>query len=155
MIRLLILLFLIGFGLGCKKQPQAVLGAKDVGELANVLREGKPQERPAAALELSKRGPDAFKALPALVEALQSDNPALRQNAALALGKIGPLASVAVDPLIKVLSDPEWTVRRSAVIALGEIGDPISLPAVQGLSRNPDSLVRKAAEQSAARLKAK
>ncbi len=155
MSRLFILMILIGTLTGCKKEKAPALDKKDVGELASVLRDGKPEEKAAVALELSKRGPDAQKAIPALVEALRSGDPAVRQNAALALGKIGPPAAAAVEPLIEVLADPQWTVRRSAVMALGEIGDAKALTAVEALSRDPDSLVRKAAEQTAKRLRGK
>ena len=155
MTRLIISLILISVSLGCRKDKQESLRGKDVGELINALRNGKPEEKPAVALELSRRGPDSLKALPALVEALASDDPAFRQNAAIALGKIGPTATAAVDPLIEALADPEWTVRRNAAMALGEIGDPRALPSVEGLSRDSDSLVRKAAAESAKRLRQK
>lgn len=153
MFRLLVLGLLVVSPIGCKKDRPATLEGKDVGELSQALRDGKPEEKAAAALELSKRGAESRSAVPALIESLQSDDPAVRQNAALALGKIGPHATEAVEPLIKSLADPDWGVRRNAVMALGEIGDPKARTAVEGMARDPDSLVRKAAEQSAKRLR--
>src|SRR6266545_7059306 len=56
MTRLMISLILVSVSLGCRKDKQESLRGKDIGELINDLRNGKPEEKPAVALELSKRG---------------------------------------------------------------------------------------------------
>ena len=134
---------------GAKSAPES----RDVNELEARFHDRDPGVRAKAALQLSKLGGNAAKAVPALVEALKNDDPLLRQNAALALGKIGPAAKDSAPALIEALGDQEWTVRRSAVLALGEIGDPQALTAVEALVRDPDSLVRKAAVESAKKLR--
>jgi vesicle coat complex subunit len=132
---------------GCRSSKTGDL--RDVNELEKQLQDREPAVRAKAALDLSKHGAAAAKTVPALIEALKSNDSALRQNAALALGRIGPAANQAVPALTQALVDSEWTVRRHAVIALGEIGDPQALPAVLAAARDPDSLVRKAAAESA------
>jgi HEAT repeat protein len=150
-LRLVVVVSLIATGCrGAKSAPES----RDVNELEARLRDRDPGIRAKAALQLSKLGGGAAKAIPALIEALKNDDPLLRQNAALALGKIGPAARDAVPALMEALGDGEWTVRRSAVQALGEIGDAQALAAVEALARDPDSLVRKAATESAKKLQA-
>src|SRR5262249_50417502 len=83
-----------------------------------------------AAWALGQIGPEAKRAVPALIDRLnKSDEPEVRWNAAWALGKIGaePKSAVpksAVPALIEVLnkeSEPE--VLKRAAWALGQIGE--------------------------------
>jgi HEAT repeat protein len=55
-----------------------------------------------------------------------------------------------VPALGDALGDSEWAVRRQAAIALGHIGPDArpAIPALQKVSRDPDPLVRKAAQQA-------
>jgi HEAT repeat protein len=138
--------------LGCKGSKTSS-EPRPVAELEARIRDKDPAVRSKATLEMGRHGSNAASAVPALIEALKSDDSALRQHAALSLGKIGPGAKDGVPALIEALGDSEWTVRRNAVNALGEIGDPRALPAVEARTSDPDSLVRKAAVESAKKLR--
>src|SRR5262249_40159735 len=64
-----------------------------------------------AALLLAKLGPDAKKAVPALVRALDDKDPFIRDAAASALGRIGPAAKEAAPACINLFARQN---RRSA-----------------------------------------
>jgi HEAT repeat protein len=128
---------------------------KSVARLQQMLRDPNPTVQAQGAYGLSRLGPEARDAVPALIEAMKGET-LVRENAALALGQIGPEAREAVPTLIEVLNDPEWTVRRHAAIALGEIG-PDAMQAVRNLEKlrkDPDRLVRRAAEEALAKIRA-
>ena len=57
--------------------------------------------------------------------------------------------------LTEALKDPAWGVRRHAALALGDIGPAArpALPRLEALRKDPDSLVRKAAQVSAGKVK--
>jgi HEAT repeat protein len=57
--------------------------------------------------------------------------------------------------LIEALRDKEWTVRRNAALALGKMGaDARSAAGALGkLRRDPDHLVRKAAQEALPKVK--
>jgi hypothetical protein len=123
---------------------------KSVADLDRMLHDGDATVRTQGAIGLSKLGPAAAPAVPALVEASRAPEPLLRQNAALALGQIGPEAREAVPDLIKLLDDPEWAVRRQAAVALGGIGPDAreAAAALEQLGRDPHQVVRKAAAEA-------
>jgi HEAT repeat protein len=125
------------------------LEGKSVGEWEKLLRVGDATARAQAGLGLSKLGPAAAAATPALIEALKDDKPLVRQNAAVALQAIGPEARSAIPTLIAALGDSEWTVRRQAALALGAIGaDPRSAAALRKASNDKNSLVQRAAMEA-------
>jgi HEAT repeat protein len=132
---------------GCGGKPYE---GKSLAELQQMLRDPSPTVQAQGAFGLSRMGPAAKNAVPALIECLKKD-PLVRQNAALALGAIGPeAASECVPALVELLHDSEWTVRRQATAALGELGPSAAdaLPELKKLSRDKDSLVRKAAAEA-------
>jgi HEAT repeat protein len=123
--------------------------------LAAALRSANEEHaRRCAAQQVLGTGPEAVRAVPALVENLSNDR--IAPDMADALGRIGPRAEAAVDPLTEVLRDEKgrirvwaaealWRIRRddaslkpliealgsddpwapqSAAIALGNIGPP-------------------------------
>ncbi len=139
---------------GCRaKMP---LEDKSVAELESILREDDPVAQAQAAYHLSRRGPEARTAVPALIEALKKET-LVRQNAALALGQIGPDAKEAVPALVEALRDPEWTVRRQAAVALGLIGPHArpAIPALQKLKQDRRKYVQDAAQEALRRIRQK
>lgn len=138
---------------GCRAKPP--YEGKSVAELEQMLRAPNPAVRVRGAYGLSRLGPEARSAVPALMEAMKKDS-LVRQNAALALGQIGPSAREAVPALNEALSDPEWAVRRQAALALGKIGPEArtAIPGLQKMSRDPDPLVREAAHKALKQIRA-
>lgn len=63
-------------------------------------------------------------------------------------------AKAAVDGLIAVLRDPNVGVRREAALALGRIGDPSALPPLSSALADDSAVVRGAAAQAIADIKA-
>jgi HEAT repeat protein len=124
---------------------------KSVAQLEAMLRSPDPTTQVQGAYGLSRLGPGASPAVPALVEVLHGGNSLVRQNAALALGKIGPDARAAVPELVRMLRDPDWLLRRQAAIALGEIGpDDAAAAELKRLKRDLPA-VRHAAEDALAK----
>jgi HEAT repeat protein len=145
--RLLVLAVFVSAG--CSREPRDAAGWQER------LRDDDPATQARAAYSLSKLGAEAKSAVPDLIAALKSASSEVRQNAALALGQIGPDAAAAVPALTDALADEQWTVRRQAVLALGQIGaaaKPASAK-VQALTRDPNSLVAKAAQEVAGKMK--
>lgn len=69
----------------------------------------------------------AADAVPPLVELLKHEDPHIRWNAARTLGKIGEPALAAVPGLLIQLEDKEPLVREHAAEALGDIGPRVAL----------------------------
>src|SRR5436190_23433397 len=86
-----LLVMLLGLGCGSKSPYEG----KSVADLEHMLRDADPAVQTQGAFGLSRLGPEARTAVPALIEALQSAEPRVRQNAALALTEIGPDAREA------------------------------------------------------------
>jgi HEAT repeat protein len=139
--------FLLLLLAGCGKSPPPYEG-KSVSELEEMLRSPDEARQLQGAFGLSRQGADAAPALPALRQALQSDKAPVRQAAAQALGKIGN--AEAVPDLVAALRDSHWPVRRQAAVALGELGPAAraARPDLEKLRRDPDPLVRKAAQDA-------
>ncbi|MCX7015949.1 MAG: HEAT repeat domain-containing protein [Candidatus Sumerlaeota bacterium] len=97
----------------------------------------------AAAFQLSRLGPGAKEAVPALIEVLRYEDQHPRMFAALALAMIGPDAAPAVPALVRAMEDAGSSdsptanymyVRAAAAFALGMIG-PAAREAVPALAR--------------------
>src|SRR5579872_6789141 len=73
---------------GCAKKPP--YQGRSVDELRQMLADPDPKVQAQGAIGLSRLGPEAAPAVPALIDALKSPNAYVRQQAALALGKVGP-----------------------------------------------------------------
>jgi HEAT repeat protein len=141
--------------IGCaRKLP---FEGKSVAELQTMLQDSDPAIQAQGAFGLSRLGAESAPAVPALIESLQSPDPLVRQHSALALGEIGPEAAQAVQALMGALADPEWTVRRQAALALGRLGErarPSVGPLRKLQRRDPNSLVRKAAQEALGKIEA-
>ena len=142
-----LVMLLLVFLSACRAKPP--YEGKSAAELEQMLRGPNPAAQAQGAFGLSRLGPEARSAVPALIAALKKDR-LVRKNAALALGQIGPEARDAVPALSDALGDSEWAVRRQAALALGQIGPEArkAIPALQKVSRDPDLLVRQAAQKA-------
>jgi HEAT repeat protein len=89
-------------------------------DLLHYLQSDDPQQRQAAAIELSRIQDEAI--IPALLTALEDSDSTVRANAAAGLGH--NRAQDAFSALITMLRhDPEDIVRERAATALAQIGD--------------------------------
>lgn len=143
---------LLALLLGCGRKPP--YEGRSIAELEAMLNDPNPTVQVQGAFGLSQHGAEARPALPALARALRSSNGLVRQQAARALGEIG--AEDAVPALMAALRDEEWSVRRQSAIALGKIGPAAQAaePDLIRCQRDAHNLVRKAATQSLAQIKA-
>jgi hypothetical protein len=141
----LLLLLLAGLFASCRSRPP--YEGKSAAELERMLHDPDQAVQVQGAFGLSRLGPEARDAVPALGEAVRNGEPLVRQNAALALGAIGPDARDAVPALTAALHDPEWAVRRQAALSLGKIGPDAraAVPELEKLEHDPRPLVRAAA----------
>jgi HEAT repeat protein len=62
------------------------------------------------------------------------------------------MGKVAVEPLLLTLRDENPEARIRAAVALGELRDPLAVPALRGLSQDPDPAVRSAASKALQRI---
>jgi hypothetical protein len=141
----------------------AAIGADAVPALTQVLTDGEVREIERTTYgklyptvrALSKIGPAARMAVPALVRVLGDANRSVREEAVETLGVIGPDASGAVVALMGVLTDPEWAVRTNAARALGQIGKAaeVAITALQKALDDTNQFVRKAAGEAIANIK--
>ena len=79
------------------------IGKPAVGPLVGALGSGNDLVRICAADALAAIGPDAYEAVPALIQGLRDKAGGMRMEAAQALGKVGPKAMVAVPHLIQTM----------------------------------------------------
>ncbi|MFA5366877.1 MAG: HEAT repeat domain-containing protein [Dehalococcoidia bacterium] len=100
---------------------------RDTKGLIKALKSKDNATRYSAARAISKLGPDASEAMPALVEMLKHWDTMTRAAAAGAIGNIGINCKKEVAPAIpslrEALDDRENIVRRAAATALQDI-DP-------------------------------
>jgi len=98
-------------------------GDAAVPGLITALKHEDSNVRIWAAWALTKIGPPAKAAVPALIDSLRDKiGSRNRSIIAEALGRIGPAAKEAVPALIDALGDSDEALQRSAVGALGKIG---------------------------------
>ena len=100
---------------------------RDVKGLIKALKSKDNATRYSAASAISKLGPDAAEAIPALIEMLNHWDTMTRVAAVGAIGKISinckTEVATAMTALQTALKDREGIVRRAAVTALQDI-DP-------------------------------
>jgi HEAT repeat protein len=151
---LLLILGLTAVGFWC---PGALTAVTNLP----VLREAKvrlytkrlssddPEIQASAANALSRMGPKAKGAVPALIAALDSSRPEVRDAAAQVLGEIGPEAEAAMESLIRF----QKTERECLTVekALGQIGERGLEPLITDL-RDNDASVREHAAKSLGRI---
>ncbi len=70
---------------------------------------------------ISRMGPDAREAVPALINTLTDNQTRIRHATAYVLGRVGPDAMNALPALIRSLKDTDSQVRLSALDALNQI----------------------------------
>ncbi len=97
------------------KTPQIQAAIRDLGS-------NDAEVRRAAAVALTRIGPDAKAAIPALLKRLKDPDPVVRQNSIDAIGEINAPSEEAVDALIPLLKDAEYLIRLKAAETLGKFG---------------------------------
>ena len=142
-------------------------GQGKLDELLKGLESPNPAARAMAATSLTKMGPGAEPAVPALAKALADQNLNVRYWAASALKAVGPPAQAAVTALVKALDtfpggSPALVgpvryypdVRSVAAEALGGIGSRAkdAVPALKKALSDPDPAVRSAAAEALQRI---
>ncbi|MBI3616539.1 MAG: aldo/keto reductase, partial [Candidatus Omnitrophica bacterium] len=113
-----------------------------VREYTAALVSANPHVRRTAGESLSRIGPQAKEAVPALIKVLQDDVPVVRETSAMALGRIGPEAKEALPHLNRALErEKDFTIRETIQEAISQIQKKsgleeqlVSLPSVQVLS---------------------
>jgi HEAT repeat protein len=117
--------------------------------ITNVLLNSRePMSRSSAALALSRLGPGAVPAVPALIQALKDTDDHVRECAAQALGHVGPAAHQAIPALGQATNEVGTDVPVYAAQALGEIGAKEAVPALIAALRHENPQVRVLAAQS-------
>jgi HEAT repeat protein len=139
-------------------------------EFVNGLENPNPGTRAMAAISLTRMGPAAEPAVPALSKALADQDLNVRYCAANALKAVGPAAQAAVSALVRALDTVPGgspaldgpvryyaDVRSVAAEALGAIGSRAkdAVPALKKALNDPDPGVRSAAAEALQRIAAK
>jgi HEAT repeat protein len=110
------------------KVKEPVSDGRTLSEWIMDLKGLAPQTRNAAAYEIAGIGPDAVRAVPALIEALDDPSPVVRYPVTIALLEIGPGAKAAVPRLLQMIEEElNDEIAASARRALKRI-DPASVP---------------------------
>jgi HEAT repeat protein len=135
-----------------KKGKDVAVAGKSIGEWSKALEGKDALPRVQAINALVQAGPEARRAVPALIGVFRDkDSTFLHPLAAVALSRIG---TDAVTPLQKALKDENFAVRGGAALALGLIG-AAARPAVSELAttlKDRESLVRSAAAVALGRI---
>jgi HEAT repeat protein len=100
----------------------------------DALSDEDPQIRHQATSALGFIGPDAGKAVPALIKALEDPNTQVRWGAAHALGEIRQSPEIVVPSLLQMLSSKLSSDREWAITGLGLFG-PDARAAVPALTQ--------------------
>jgi HEAT repeat protein len=99
------------------------VGKPAVDVLIDALSSWDPGRQKESAKVLGRIGPDAARAVPALIAQLTTHTVSVRAAMVEALGMLGPAASHAIGPVAKLLKDDDATVRDAVKAALPHI-DP-------------------------------
>jgi HEAT repeat protein len=126
------------------------VGIDDPAHVPRLIEMLEGPASPAAARALSKLGPAAKDAVPALIGLLKHDVIEVRWNAARTLGKIRTPALPALPHLIEQLADPAAAVREHAAEAIGDIGPEAKegIPALVSVLADANARVRRDAVRS-------
>jgi HEAT repeat protein len=110
------------------KVKEPISNGRTLSEWIIDLKARAPQIRNAAAYEIAGMGPQAVRAVPALIEALDDPSPVVRFPVTVALLEIGPAAKAAVPRLQQMVEEEiNDEIAASARRALRHI-DPASVP---------------------------
>jgi HEAT repeat protein len=110
------------------KVKEPVSNGRTLSQWIVDLKAQAPQTRNAAAYEIAGMGPDAVRAVPALIEALDDPSPVVRFPVTVALLEIGPGAKAAVPRLQQMMEEEiNDEIAASARRALKRI-DPAAVP---------------------------
>jgi HEAT repeat protein len=110
------------------KVKEPVSNGRTLSQWIMDLKALAPQSRNAAAYEIAGMGPDAVRAVPALIEALDDPSPVVRYPVTIALLEIGPAAKAAVPRLQQMMEEEiNDEIAASARRALKRI-DPAAVP---------------------------
>lgn len=96
------------------------------------------REQVSAAKALAAIGPDAHRAVPALIKLTKEGNASARSHAAMTLSIIGPVKDIdIVEPIATLTGDYSAVVRERALESLGRLGPKAKavLPRVEELLR--------------------
>jgi len=128
----------------------------DAGQLSSHLASPDVAVRRNASYELSKLGPKAKIALPALIQALDDDDKQVWANAIAAISALGPEAKDAIPTLLADFDSKSASRQRSYyrdqvlirnAYALARIGPAAIPPLIEGL-RSPDTMMRSGAARA-------
>jgi HEAT repeat protein len=110
------------------KVKEPVSNGRTLSQWIVDLKALAPQTRNAAAYEIAGMGPDAVRAVPALIEALDDPSPVVRFPVTVALLEIGPGAKAAIPRLQQMIEEEiNDEIAASARRALKRI-DPTAVP---------------------------
>ena len=110
------------------KVKEPVSNGRTLSQWIVDLKAAAPQTRNAAAYEIAGMGPDAVRAVPALIEALDDPSPVVRFPVTVALLEIGPAAKAAIPRLQQMMEEEiNDEIAASARRALKRI-DPTAVP---------------------------
>ena len=111
------------------------IGSAAVPSILPILDDPDRDMRIIACLSLSKLGPQAAEALPALIQRTKDHGFKQRGMAVQALGKIGPPSTV-LPTLVGILDENDSLARNAAIHAIGDMGPAASsaLPKLKDLS---------------------
>jgi HEAT repeat protein len=110
------------------KVKEPISNGRTLSEWIIDLKARAPQIRNAAAYEIAGMGPQAVRAVPALIEALDDPSPVVRFPVTVALLEIGPAAKAAVPRLQQMVEEEiNDEIAASARRALRHI-DPAAVP---------------------------
>lgn len=129
-----------------KAHVLAGMGEKAIEGCVETLDREKDAATRSAALCTLEQIRDARAAWP-VVRML--GDPQVGQVAAFLAARMG---QVAVEPLLLSLRDENPDARIRAAIALGEMREPRAVPALRGMSQDPDPAVRNAASKALQRI---
>ncbi|MDA1179700.1 MAG: HEAT repeat domain-containing protein, partial [Planctomycetota bacterium] len=129
----------------------ADVSGRDIGEVANELRQGNPEQRRDAAYELASRGAKSLPALHALREALADPDEQVVAQSLLAITRIGDQAAEAVPDLVLLLADDDQQRRFRASHLLGRIGVS-AIPALQTALQSQHANIRQGAAEAFANM---
>jgi HEAT repeat protein len=139
-------------GQGKKKDKVIVVEGKSISAWIKALEGKEALPRVQAINALSQAGPEARRAVPALIGIFRDkDATFLHPLAAVALSRVG---ADAVTLLEKALKDDTYAVRGGAALALGLIGASArpAVPALAGALKDSEALVRAAAAVALGRI---